>query len=136
MSTKIRPFDPNDSGYLVEILKINKQYSYPNIDGPEAMLRVAQCGAAVFLTAADDKRAVGCIRATYDGARAMIHLLSVHPEYQNRGIGTKLVKAVITELKARGAPTVSVTVTDASKGYWDKQGFEQIPAFLMLKTKI
>jgi ribosomal protein S18 acetylase RimI-like enzyme len=136
MSIKIRPFDPNDSGYLVEILKINKQYSYPNIDGPEAMLRVAQCGAAVFLTAADDKRAVGCIRATYDGARAMIHLLSVHPEYQNRGIGTKLVKAVITELKARGAPTVSVTVTDASKGYWDKQGFEQIPAFLMLKTKI
>jgi ribosomal protein S18 acetylase RimI-like enzyme len=129
MSIKIRPFDPNDSGYLVEILKINKQYSYPNIDGPEAMLRVAQCGAAVFLTAADDKR-------TYDGARAMIHLLSVHPEYQNRGIGTKLVKAVITELKARGAPTVSVTVTDASKGYWDKQGFEQIPAFLMLKTKI
>jgi hypothetical protein len=39
-------------------------------------------------------------------------------------------------LKARGAPTVSVTVTDASKGYWDKLGFEQVPVFLMLKTKI
>jgi hypothetical protein len=45
-------------------------------------------------------------------------------------------KGRVTELKARGAPTVSVTVTDASKGYWDKLGFEQIPVFLMLKTKI
>jgi N-acetylglutamate synthase-like GNAT family acetyltransferase len=136
MSTKIRPFDPKDSDYLVEILKINKQYSYPNVDGPEAMLRVVKCEAAVFLVAETDSRTVGCIRATYDGARAMIHLLSVHPENQNQGIGTKLVKAAITELKARGAPTVSVTVTDASQGYWDKLGFEQVPAFLMLKTKI
>ena len=136
MTVKIRPFEPKDSDYLVEILKTNKQYSYPNVDGPEAMLRVAQCAAAVFLTAADNERAIGCIRATYDGARAIIHLLSVHPEYQNHGIGSKLVKAAITELKARGAPTVSVTVTDASKGYWDKLGFEQVPAFLMLKTKI
>ena len=136
MTVKIRPFEPKDSDYLVEILKTNKQYSYPNVDGPKAMLRVAKCDAAIFLTAADNERAVGCIRSTYDGARAMIHLLSVHPEYQNHGIGSKLVKAAITELKARGAPTVSVTVTDASKGYWDKQGFEQIPAFLMLKTKI
>jgi ribosomal protein S18 acetylase RimI-like enzyme len=132
----IKLFEPKDGDYLVEILKVNQQYSYPNVDGPEAMLRVAQCHAAVFLTATDNERAVGCIRATYDGARAMIHLLSVHPEYQNRGIGTKMVKAAIKELKTRGAPTVSVTVTDTSKGFWDKLGFEQIPAFLMLKTKI
>jgi GNAT superfamily N-acetyltransferase len=98
----IKPFEPKDGDYLVEILKVNQQYSYPNVDGPEAMLRVAQCHAAVFLTAADNERAVGCIRATYDGARAMIHLLSVHAEYQNRGIGTKLVKAAIKELKTRG----------------------------------
>jgi N-acetylglutamate synthase-like GNAT family acetyltransferase len=136
MAIIIRPFEAKDSDCLVEILKVNKQYSYPNVDGPEAMLRVAQCGTAVFLTAETDFKTVGCVRATYDGARAMIHLLSVHPEYQNRGTGTKLVKAAIAELKVRGAPTVSVTVTDASKGYWNKLGFEQIPAFLMLKTKI
>ena len=81
MSIIIRPFKPKDSDHLVEILKINKQYSYPNVEGTEAMLGVAQCDAAVFLTAAVNERAVGCIRATYDGARAMIHLLSVHPEY-------------------------------------------------------
>jgi N-acetylglutamate synthase-like GNAT family acetyltransferase len=136
MAIIIRPFEAKDADCLVEILKLNQQYSYPDVDGPEAMLRVAKCDAAVFLVAETDSRAVGCIRATYDGARAMIHLLSVHPEYQNHGIGTKLVKAAIKELKARGAPTVSVTVTDASKGYWDKLGFEQIPSFLMLKTKI
>ena len=136
MPTIIRRFEPKDIDYLVEILKINKQYSYPNVDGPEAMLRVAACDAAVFLVSADGSRTIGCIRAVYDGARAMIHLLSVHPEYQHQGIGTKLVKSAIKTIKARGAPTVSVTVTEASKGYWDKLGFEQVPAFLMLKTKI
>jgi ribosomal protein S18 acetylase RimI-like enzyme len=136
MPIVIRRFEPKDIDYLVDILKINKQYSYPNVDGPEAMLRIAACDAAVFLVAADGLRTIGCIRAVYDGARAMIHLLSVHPEYQNQGIGTKLVKSAIKTIKARGAPTVSVTVTDASQGYWDKLGFEQVPAFLMLKTKI
>ena len=136
MPIVIRRFESKDIDYLVEILKINKQYSYPNVDGPEAMLRAAACEATVFLVAETDAKAVGCIRAVYDGARAMIHLLSVHPDYQHQGIGTKLVKAAIKTLKARGAPTVSVTVTDASKRYWDKLGFEIIPAFLMLKTKI
>jgi N-acetylglutamate synthase-like GNAT family acetyltransferase len=132
----IRRFEPKDINYLVDILKINQQYSYPNIEGPEAMLRVAACDAAVFLVAETDGRVIGCIRAVYDGARAMIHLLSVHPDYQNQGTGTKLVKAAIQALKTKGAPTVSVTVTDASQGYWDKLGFERIPAYLMLKTEI
>jgi hypothetical protein len=69
MPIKIRRFEPKDSDYLVEILKINKQYSYPVVDGPEAMLRVSWCDAAVFLVAETDSRTVGCIRATYDGAR-------------------------------------------------------------------
>ena len=136
MPIVIRRFELKDIDYLVEILKINNQYSYPKVDGPEAMLRVAACDAAVFLVAADGSRTIGCIRAVYDGARAMIHLLSVHPEYQHPGIGTKLVNSAIKTIKARGAPTVSVTVTDASQGYWSKLGFKQVPAFLMLKTHI
>jgi N-acetylglutamate synthase-like GNAT family acetyltransferase len=132
LSIKIRSFESEDVEYLVEILKLNNQYSYPNIDGPEAMLRVSKCDAAIFLVAADEGKAVGCVRAIYDGSRALIHLLSVHPEYQNNGTGTKLVKSAMVELKQRGAPTVSVTVTDASKGYWAKLGFATLPVHLML----
>jgi len=37
-------------------------------------------------------------------------------------------------IESQGRATVSVTVTDASKGYWDKLGFEQV-LILMLKQR-
>lgn len=133
MSIKIRRFIPYDIDDIVEILRVNRQYDYPNVEGPEAMMRIAECDAAIFLVAEIDSKTIGCIRATYDGSRAMIHLLSVHPEYQYRGIGTNLVESIIEILSDRGAPTVSVTVTSSSKGFWNKLGFTEIPVFLMLK---
>lgn len=48
---EIREFHPQDSEALVEILKANQQYGHPEIDGPEAMLRVHECVAAEFLVA-------------------------------------------------------------------------------------
>jgi N-acetylglutamate synthase-like GNAT family acetyltransferase len=134
MTVKIRRFIPGDIDSIVEILKVNGQYDYPNVEGPEAMKRVAICDAAIFLVAEKDKKTIGCIRATYDGSRAMIYLLSVHPEYRHRGVGANLVKTIIKTLKARGVPTVSVTVTNSSRGFWDKLGFAELPVFLMLKN--
>jgi ribosomal protein S18 acetylase RimI-like enzyme len=132
----IRTFVERDSDRLVEILQRNDQYSYPEIEGPTAMSRVAGCDAAVFLVAEIDGVPQGLVRAVYDGSRALIHLLSVAPEFQHRGVGKALVNAVEEELSRRGAPSVSVTVTDRSAGFWEKQGFERLPVHLMLKPKI
>ncbi len=130
---KIRKYKKSDSEHIVEILKLNKQYGYPRIEGPEAMSRVAKCGAAIILVAEIDNHIVGYIKAIYDGSRALIHLLSVHPKYQDRNIGGALLVATENELKKRGAPSVSVSVTIKSMRYWEKKGFKRIPVFLMLK---
>ncbi len=130
---KIRKYNELDSKNIVEILKLNKQYDYPNVEGPDAMNRVAKCDAAISLVAEIDNRVVGYIKAIYDGSRALIHLLSVHPNYQNIGVGSVLLKAVEGELKKRGAPGATISVTDESVGYWEKKGFKRIPVFLMLK---
>lgn len=129
----IRPFTETDIPHLVKILTINGQYGYPEIEGPEAMQRVAKCDAAIFLIAEADGKVMGLIRGIYDGSRAMIHLLSVHPDVHGRGIGGALVEAMYAELRQRGAPTVSVTVTDESAAYWTKIGFELLPVNLMLR---
>lgn len=134
MNIRIRPFVETDTEHLVPILQLNGQYGFPDIEGPAAMLRVGECKAAVFLVAVEEGRPQGFIRAVYDGSRALIHLLSVHPEVQHQGIGRTLVEAVEAELQRRGAPTISVTVNTTSAPFWEKQGFERIPAFLMLKT--
>jgi len=134
MHVEIRPFAEKDADRLVEILQLNNQYDCPAVEGPAAMCRVAACESAVFLVAEIDGHPQGFIRAIYDGSRAMIHLLSVHPDMQHRGIGRRLVKAVEKELEQRGAPSVSVTVTDASAAFWSKQGFKRLPVYLMLKS--
>jgi len=134
VSFLIRPFRVTDEDNIVDILKRNGQYDYPSIEGPEAMERVAECDAVVFLVAEISSTVVGCIRAIYDGSRAMIHLLSVLPGYQGLGIGTGLFEAVVDILSARGASTISVTVTDSSEGFWSKLGFDKLPVFLMLRN--
>ena len=98
------------------------------------MRRVGLCSAAVFLGVEIDNKVAGCIRATYDGARTIFHLLSVDPKFQKQNIGCTLVLAACTELKHRGAPTVAVTVKEESQSYWESLDFELLPIFLMLKT--
>lgn len=129
----IRDFTKRDAGALVEILKTNGQFAFPEIDGPEAMERVARCGAAVFLVAETGGRVAGMIRAVYDGSRAIINQLSVDPALQGAGTGRRLVECACVELRGRGAPTVSVTVTDTSCDYWVKLGFREMGVRLMLK---
>ena len=130
----VRCFREVDIAPLVRILTANGQYDFPEVEGPEAMRRVGLCSAAIFLCAEIDNKVAGCIRATYDGARAIIHLLSVDPQFQKQNIGRTLVRAACTELKHRGAPTVAVTATQDSQSYWEGLDFELLPVFLMLKT--
>lgn len=131
---KIRNFADSDSSELVEILRANNQYACPEVEGPASMKRVANCEAAVFLVAEVEGRPRGLIKAVYDGSRAMIHLLSVHPEAQNQGIGKALVESVEREFARLGVSSVSVTATEQSAAYWEKSGFGKLPVFLMLRT--
>ncbi len=127
----IRDFQLSDIDDVVEILKLNNQYGCPEVDGPEAMKRVKACNAAVFLVYEIDGRIVGVVRGNYDGSRAMIHQLSIHPSYQRRGIGIALVKEMVKRFQQKGAPTVSATITEESLPFWQKVGFRKTRAFLV-----
>ena len=126
----IRDFELADIDDAVEILKLNNQYGFPAVDGPEAMKRVKTCGFSIFLVCEIKGEVVGVVRGNYDGSRAMIHQLSVHPKYQRRGIGTALVKEIVKKFQKRGAPSVSATVIDESLEFWQKIGFRKTNVFL------
>ena len=121
---EIRDFRPEDTDALVNILRANQQYGHPEIDGPEAMLRVHNCTAAEFLVAEQGSDIVGMIRGTYDGSRAVIYLASVHPDYQRQGIGRALVLEIGRRFQERGAGSISVIVP-GDAGFWKKMKFRQ-----------
>lgn len=126
----------SDGSELEKILKLNGQFDYPAIEGIAAMRRVATCDAAIFIVAETHNYACGFIKGVYDGSRALIHLLTIHPEMQNKKIGSLLVDEFRKESKKRGAISLSVTVTDQSFGFWKKQGFGVLPVYLMLQNEI
>lgn len=121
---EIRDFQPADAQALVDILKANQQYGHPDIDGPEAMLRVHQCVAAEFLVAEQGGKVVGMIRGTFDGSRAVIYLASVDPGYQRRGIGRELVLEITRRFKDRGAARIDVIVP-GDAAFWKTMHFRQ-----------
>ncbi len=127
----IRDFDVDDVASIVDILELNGQYAHPDVEGPEAMIRVKECDAAVFLVCELEGKTVGLVRGVYDGSRAMIHLLSVHPEHQGRGIGRALVERIVKRFEGRGAPSVSATITRDSLGFWEEVGFRRTEVFLV-----
>ena len=120
----IRDFVPADCDQLVEVLKANLQFGHPEIDGPEAMLRVCDCDAAEFLVAEEDGRAVGLIRGVFDGSRAIVSVVSVHPDYQRRGIGTALVSEIAKRFKTKGSNHLSV-IAAGNLDLLKKLGFKQ-----------
>jgi putative acetyltransferase len=120
----IRDFAPADCDQLVEVLKANLQFGHPEIDGPEAMLRICECDAAEFLVAEEDGRAVGLIRGIFDGSRAIVNVVSVHPDYQRRGIGTALVSEIAKRFRAKGSNHLSV-IAAGNLDLLKKLGFKQ-----------
>ena len=127
----IRDFELRDIDEIVEILKLNNQYGFPEVDGPEAMKRVKACSVEVFFVCEMDDKVVGVVRGNYDGSRAMIHQISVHPTYQTRGIGTALVREIVKRFQQMGALTVSATITEKSLPFWQKVGFRRTKAFIV-----
>jgi ribosomal protein S18 acetylase RimI-like enzyme len=121
---EIREFRPEDVDALVDILKANQQYGHPDIDGPDAMLRVHACQAAEFLVAETEGKVVGMVRGAYDGSRAIIYLASVHPHYQRQGIGRALVLDVARRFQERGAGSIAVIVP-GDAAFWKKLNVRQ-----------
>lgn len=74
----------------------------------------------------DGNKIVGVIMAGNDGRRGYIYHTAVDQEYRKKGIGSKLVSAVLDSLKNNGINKVALVVFDRNKegnAFWEKMGF-------------
>lgn len=94
---------------LPEILKLQKLcylseakiYNVYNIPPLVQTLEVIEKDLSnqFFLKAVIDNKVIGSVRAYQKGETCYIGRLIVHPEYQNRGVGTKLMKEIEASFK-------------------------------------
>ena len=72
---------------------------WPHPPAPTAHYQILANSAAIVLAQLEDKTAIGFITAISDGIScAYIPHLEVLPDYQGRGIGTELVKRMLSRL--------------------------------------
>ncbi len=72
----------------------------------------------------DGDRLIGFARATSDGIyRAMLWDVVIHPTYQGRGLGRKLVETVLSHPRIRRVERVLLTTTN-QREFYERMGFE------------
>jgi ribosomal-protein-alanine N-acetyltransferase len=85
--------------------------------------------AAYYLVARIGGRVVGYAGAWLVVDEAHITTLGVHPDFRRRGIGERLLVAILTEARGRGVRRASLEVRESNRaatGLYEKYGFHPI----------
>lgn len=140
-----------DLNQAEEILRVNRQIHDTVADGvfptrvpgiyfPERELEYYHTGKCIGFIEKKGEKVVGFIRGSYDGNRALIQQLSVHPEFQGQGIGTRLTKVFSYSLLSFGLRSVGVISADSeelnSVDFYKKLGFVEVPTKLLVHPNI
>lgn len=81
--------------------------------------------------AVDNERTVGMGRLVGDGLYYIMVDIVVQPDYQNRGIGTKITDMLIAyvnrETPVGGRSSIQLIAEQGKEGFYEKVGFKMIP---------
>lgn len=88
-------------------------------------LQIAVANSEPVISLWDRKTLIGFARATSDGIyRATIWDVIIHPDYQGRGLGSKLVETVLSHPKMQRVERIYLTTTH-QQHFYEKIGFQQ-----------
>jgi ribosomal protein S18 acetylase RimI-like enzyme len=105
-------------------------------DSPEGLARyLARNPGTSFIAAAEPGERVGVSLAGHDGRRGYLHHVAVARDFQNQGLGRKLVNASLTALHAQGIEKVHLFVFDANhpgRDFWKHLGWRERPELVLM----
>ena len=131
----IRTMTTTDMTALFTLWKVSKlNFANKKREVHECTLMIELNPTSCFVAIEDDI-IVGSIFGVFNGRRAWINHLAIHPEYQKRGIGSKLLNATIKELKKRGATKVILGVSTSNlkaMEFYYKNGFQVMDDAVLL----
>ncbi|MBE5815607.1 MAG: GNAT family N-acetyltransferase [Clostridiales bacterium] len=93
----------------------------------EELLREAYAASLMTLAAYQGERLCGIIRGVGDGVSVLyIQDLLVLPEYQRRGIGSKLLEQMLAAFPDVNQTVLLTDDTEATIGFYEKAGFRKV----------
>jgi GNAT superfamily N-acetyltransferase len=114
---------PAEFSRLFETTGWNRQYQASQDELMGALSR-SQWIVAVN----DGSRLVGFGRVVTDGfIHAMIYDLIVHPEYQNRGLGTRILDALVQKCLDANIRDIQLFCARGQRAFYEKRGFVARP---------
>ena len=110
--------------HLEEIINLYQSVGWTNYLERGGMLEEGYGNSLCGLGAYDSDRLVGIIRAVGDGRTIVfVQDIIVLPEYQRKGIGTKLLKAVVEKYKDVYQIELLTDNTEKTKTFYRSVGF-------------
>lgn len=122
-------------GISPDMLKGGFFVNWPNPPTPETHFELLQNSYRVVLALDEEsKKVVGFINAISDGVLSVyIPLLEVLPKYQNQGIGSKLVKIMLDQLKH--LYMIDLLCDENLQSYYEKLGMNKAQGMMIRNYK-
>ncbi len=124
---QLRPYLEADEQAVVNLWQecdLTRPWNNPRRD----IARKLRVQRELFLIGEVDGRIVASVMAGYDGHRGWINYLAVHPDFQRRGLGSKLMEAAQTLLLELGCPKINLQVRPSNEnavGFYKSIGYAQ-----------
>ena len=109
--------------------QLNNDFSIPPLTQTQDEIR-AEFGQAIFLKAVQNGKIIGSVRGRLVGDTCHIGRVIVHPEHQNRGIGSRLLHEIERRVNARRFELFTSQRSERNLYLYRKFGyrdFKQIP---------
>jgi|APSaa5957512576_1039674.scaffolds.fasta_scaffold81079_2 aralkylamine N-acetyltransferase len=93
--------------------------------------------SAVFIGAFHKKKLIGMGRALSDlSSDAYIQDLTVLNDYRRKGVGKKIIQALVAELKTNGVDWIGLIAEPGAAPFFQSLGFHELEAHTPLRYKV
>jgi N-acetylglutamate synthase-like GNAT family acetyltransferase len=122
----IREFETKDKNEVIDLIRLNTP-QYFAVDEEEDLKKYLETERELYYVLLNDQKIVGCggINFADNNTIGKISWDILHPEYQGKSLGTKLLKHRLDKLNSiNGIKKITVRTSQVAYKFYEKQGFE------------
>ncbi|HPH06912.1 MAG TPA: GNAT family N-acetyltransferase [Methylotenera sp.] len=112
---------------LIKLWEVAGNIEIRQTDTLETLANLLDRNPTCNYAAYSGSRLIGAVLAGHDGWRGYLYHLAVKPDYRERAVGTKLVRAAVSAIKCEGIQKIHCLVKHENliaQQFWEACGFE------------